>query len=520
MYLTILCGVWSCTKENGGGEQMGEKVKVRLMYTLDTSTGNDMSRASVSNGEVFNEFFEKIKSGDLLASTYNITFTNIENGSIYSFSGNWEDNTFITIRTGKYNVTGYSTAEGISIQDRCSIIFDEPIDITVSSNTISLNGIYDCALIIFNDSKIESLQNFDGENNISFFSFNTYKYAFVKDYLYLPAHKDKAYILGTYINGAEFQISTGNLKFAKGKYYVYNSVDNEFNLPPMEDGSVCKNVIQFSDTNFKDALVALYDTDYDGEICLSEADAITSINVASNQITSLKGIEHFYNLEELDASNNNITLLDLSNNNKLTKVVLCNNPSLKKIIIWDECSKRNDYIQFDMGGVEVYDNAGNSYGYPYKVGQYIPWFNGGVVYEIANGGANGKMVSVAETRFAWSTEEVYTYARDDYNGVANMNAIKALNSDLSKYPAFKWCADYGRNWYLPAWSESEMIYSQKSTINSTLSSNGYTTYETDFYWYSVETEVVNRAYGINFSTGLAGNDLKKGIHNVRAVLAF
>ena len=236
MYLTILCGMWSCTKEHGNEVQMGEKVKVRLMYTLDTSNGSDMTRASTSNGEVFNEFFEKIKSGDLLASTYNITFTNVENGTIYSFSGNWKDNTFITIQTGKYNVTGYSTAEGTSIQNRCSIIFNEPIDITISSNTVSLNGIYDCALIIFNDSQIESLHNFDGENNSSFFSFNTYKYAFVKDSLYLPAHKDKAYILGAYTNGAEFQIYTGNLKFTKGKYYVYNSVDNDFNLPPMEEG--------------------------------------------------------------------------------------------------------------------------------------------------------------------------------------------------------------------------------------------------------------------------------------------
>ncbi len=241
MYLTVLCGMLSCTKDNSNEEQMGEKVNIRLMYTLDTSIGNDMSKASTSNREVFNEFFEKIKSGDLLASTYNITFTNVENGTIYSFSGNWEDNTFITIRTGKYNVTGYSTAEGTSIQDRCSIIFNEPIDITISSNTVSLNGIYDCALIIFNDSKIELLQNFNGENNSSFFTFNNYKYAFVKDYLYLSAHKNTAYIKGKYTNEAEFQISTGNLVFAKGKYYVYNSIDNNFILPPMEDGEESEN---------------------------------------------------------------------------------------------------------------------------------------------------------------------------------------------------------------------------------------------------------------------------------------
>ncbi|MBQ5669904.1 MAG: hypothetical protein IIV29_04365, partial [Tidjanibacter sp.] len=149
----------------------------------------------------------------------------------------WADDTFITIRTGKYNVVGYSTAGGSSIQDKCSIIFNEPIEISIASSTISLNGIYDCSLIIFNDSKIESLHNSDGENHTSFFSFNTYKYAFVKDYLYIPSHKNKAYILGKYTNGAEFQIFTGNLNFSKGKYYVYNSVDNDFNLPPMEDGT-------------------------------------------------------------------------------------------------------------------------------------------------------------------------------------------------------------------------------------------------------------------------------------------
>ena len=131
----------------------------------------------------------------------------------------------------------------------------------------------------------------------------------------------------------------------------------------MEDDSVCENAILFADVNFKNALVASYDTNYDGEIYLSEADAVTSINVAGKQISSLEGIEHFNNLEELDSSNNNIISLDLSNNNKLTKVVLRNNPSLKKIIIWHECTKINDYIQFDMGGVEVYDNAGNSSDY-------------------------------------------------------------------------------------------------------------------------------------------------------------
>ena len=86
-------------------------------------------------------------------------------------------------------------------------------------------------------------------------------------------------------------------------------------------------------------------------------------------------------------------------------------------------------------GVEVYDNAGNSYGYPFSVGQYIPWFNGGVVYEISNNGANGRMISLDQVSLAWSTENVVTNATDNDNGANNMAAIKAINPTLSKYPA-------------------------------------------------------------------------------------
>ena len=66
------------------------------------------------------------------------------------------------------------------------------------------------------------------------------------------------------------------------------------------------------------------------------------------------------------------------------EVNLQDNANLSAITIWENCKKRNDYIKFDMQGMVVEDVNGNKYGYPYEVGQYIPWFNGGVVYEIIN----------------------------------------------------------------------------------------------------------------------------------------
>ena len=81
-------------------------------------------------------------------------------------------------------------------------------------------------MLIFNDQQIVSLENYDGENKTSFFTFGNYKYAFVNNKLFVDEQKDTAYILGKYSDDAEFMVFTGKLNFEKGKYYVYNSVSN------------------------------------------------------------------------------------------------------------------------------------------------------------------------------------------------------------------------------------------------------------------------------------------------------
>ena len=109
---------------------------------------------------------------------------------------------------------------------------------------ITLHANYDCFLLIFNNSQISSLQNCNGATLSSFFNFKNYKYAFVANKLYNDAEKSNAYILGKYTNNAEFKVFTGNLNFEKGKYYVYNSVSNGFDVPPMENGSVTNREIE------------------------------------------------------------------------------------------------------------------------------------------------------------------------------------------------------------------------------------------------------------------------------------
>ena len=60
--------------------------------------------------------------------------------------------------------------------------------------------------------------------------------------------------------------------------------------------------VTFADANFKAYCVQNFDTDGDGEISTSEALAVTSIDVCTDNITSLDGIEAFSNLEWLYAT--------------------------------------------------------------------------------------------------------------------------------------------------------------------------------------------------------------------------
>ena len=246
--------------------------------------------------------------------------------------------------------------------------------------------------------------------------------------------------------------------------------------------------------------------------------ALTYLCVSNNAELSMVDVKANTALETLYAEGLAIGDINLSTNNALTDVRLYSNSTLKTIVIWEKCKSRNDYLHFDMGGVEVYDNAGNSYGYPFSVGQYIPWFNGGVVYEISNNGVNGKIVSVAETSTSWGLDGTTTGATNSDDGMKNVNTMKSKGY-FNRSSAFTWCANYGTDWYLPALNELKAIYNNKSTINSTLSAGGYTTLGTDYYWSSTEY-ISTKAYELDFGNGSSLGGYKSLLDNVRAVLAF
>ena len=84
------------------------------------------------------------------------------------------------------------------------------------------------------------------------------------------------------------------------------------------------NSTNFPDKNFRDYLLSL-DEGKDGKFTGSEISKITSISVASKNISSLKGIEHFNALTTLDCYNNQLKALDVSKNTALTVLWCANN---------------------------------------------------------------------------------------------------------------------------------------------------------------------------------------------------
>ncbi len=112
----------------------------------------------------------------------------------------------------------------------------------------------------------------------------------------------------------------------------------------------------------------------------------------------------------------------------------------------------------------------------YKVGDYYNE-NGkeGVVFDVDATGRHGKIVSLLETKLPVcrdrSVIDETPCDRLSKEGAANLEIIKQLPDWERRYPAFAWCAAQGDGWYLPAYSELDIVFSDlaiNKKVNDTL----------------------------------------------------
>ena len=115
--------------------------------------------------------------------------------------------------------------------------------------------------------------------------------------------------------------------------------------------------VNIPDQNFLRALIENeVDLNNNGSIQLSEASAVSKLNVGSQNIASLKGIEAFKSLENLNCGNNKLTSLDLSGNEKLD-TLYCASNMLKSINVQN--SPKLSSIFFSINELTSIDLSGN-----------------------------------------------------------------------------------------------------------------------------------------------------------------
>ena len=169
---------------------------------------------------------------------------------------------------------------------------------------------------------------------------------------------------------------------------------------------------------------------------------------------------------------------------------------------------------------------------PYELGDF---FNEkgleGIVIYVDESGKNGKIISLRQSSapMQWASDvaEQNRLVGTIYmsGGVENLAKIVKIPNWKEKYPAFKWCFDLGRGWYLPALQEVERFSIHKDAINSALSAVGGTPIGGYSYWSSTEDSVSAengeyKAHYLNVNTNTSLSNQKKYKFYVRAVADF
>ena len=160
----------------------------------------------------------------------------------------------------------------------------------------------------------------------------------------------------------------------------------------------------------------------------------------------------------------------------------------------------------------------------YRVGDYYNE-NGkeGVVFEVSADGHSGKIVSMIESpeHILWTSDKKSVKciigADNKENGAYNMDKIRSIYDWKRKYPAFKWCADLGEEWYLPSIEELDLLLlndSVRGVVNRTLLANNRHKLsdkkENKLYWSSSESEKRGIGYSCVWVVNMNNSKLEYG----------
>lgn len=207
-----------------------------VAFNLDYSFVESGNMTRSAGSDAYTEFYNKyVKTKILTPTTYDLTFTN-DAGVTAKFTGLWGDNNIIRLTEGEWTVTGTSKPITECIDTLC-LSFNEKISVTKDMTKVTLTAKNESYLLLFNANYIQSVK-YEGYINFS---------TLIKDfsqkdnilYMYSESRNvETVKITAKNINGNTEVISYQkyNCPFEKGKYYYFENIDGDFDVPPMEEG--------------------------------------------------------------------------------------------------------------------------------------------------------------------------------------------------------------------------------------------------------------------------------------------
>lgn len=101
------------------------------------------------------------------------------------------------------------------------------------------------------------------------------------------------------------------------------------------DPDTTEVLVEIDDLNFLSALIEQgVDTNGDDMISHGEAEAVVSLDISDREISDMKGIEAFVNLDTLNCINNQLTSLDISGNQNL-EILWCRDNQISNLDVSD-----------------------------------------------------------------------------------------------------------------------------------------------------------------------------------------
>ena len=231
-------------------------------------------------------------------------------------AGTFADDLFITLaKSDDFNLYFYNVCSGFKF----SVTKAGITSITIQGkNDEYLAG--KVKLSFDSDGKPKVDEVLDGQNVITLTPEKS-TFEVGKDYYFVTLPSDFSdgftVTLNTPSETGVFDVAT-SLSFPRSKFVTKANVDVS-----VAYGAKVGN-IYIPDSNFKEYCIANFDKDNDEEISYSEALIITTIDVRTDNINSVQGIEYMSNLSSLELTptlfHGQLSSLDVSNNTSLTKL--------------------------------------------------------------------------------------------------------------------------------------------------------------------------------------------------------